>query len=201
MADRTDGTSATPLRGGAGRGTQRADREAPKGGAEAPPVDVDALLASVRERLDRESGGASTPASPSVPPSKSAPEDALPSEPLARSLEVLKRVGPLDPHASIASHRALVGPFLVIGKRFLRMLLAPAFSAVFQHQQAIDRAILAYADEVFRRLVGMESDLRARLERVEARQAMELETVRRRLVVLEERAGIASPAGEPADRR
>ncbi len=42
-----------------------------------------------------------------------------------------------------------------------------------------------FADEVYKRVVGMEADLRERLDRIEARQVMELEGMRRRLEALE----------------
>ena len=64
-------------------------------------------------------------------------------------------------------------------------MLSPAFSALFEHQSRFDQASIQYADEVYRRIVGMEADLRTRLERVEARHALELETIERRLGRLE----------------
>jgi hypothetical protein len=183
MSDRSDRGKATAA---VARGAvTKSGKDGSKAAADQPPVDVDALLTSIRSRLDGAEaskpdgeGAVETVTPASVPAT-------LPEEALARSFEMLKRAGPLDPRAPIESHRAVVGPLVVAFKSVLRRLLSPAFSSLFDHQAGFDRATLSYADELYRRVVGMEADLRTRLERIEARQALELETIERRLARLE----------------
>lgn len=189
MAERTERSAATGSSPDPTRPVAK-PRDPAKVASEAPPVDVDALVASVKARLDASavSGEGAGEARPAVKL-----EVPLPDEALARSFELLKRAGPLDPRVPIQSHRAVVGPVVVLLKSVLRRALQPAFSALFDHQSRFDQASLAYAEELYKRIVGMESDLRTRLERIEARHAMELETIERRLGRLERLVDGASP--------
>ncbi|MFN7956015.1 MAG: hypothetical protein U0610_30155 [bacterium] len=191
-------TSAAPVP--ATRAVGKDGREHPKRAADTSPVDVDQLLSSVRARLEsgRDPGAPSEPAAPATVREARAGDAPLPAEALARSFELLKRAGPLDPKLPIQSHRALVGPLIVGVKALLRRLLSPAFSALFEHQARFDQASIDYGDEVYRRIVGMEADLRTRLERVEARHALELETIERRLGRLE--SLVSAPADAPPPR-
>lgn len=188
MAERTErsaasGTSPDPTRPVAKQ------RDPAKVASESPPVDVDALVASVKARLDASDAGHDG-VSAAAPAVKA--EVPLPDEALARTFELLRRAGPLDPRVPIQSHRAVVGPVVVLFKSLLRRVLAPAFSALFDHQARFDQASLAYAEELYKRIVGMEGDLRTRLERIEARHALELETIERRLGRLERLVGGSS---------
>ncbi len=188
MSDHPERSPA--LTGAVARSGSKTAKDSAKAAAEGPPVDVDALLQSVRARLDGSETAAASPSGEGLPAaSGERAVAALPDEALARSFAVLSRIGAPDPHARIESHRAVVGPLVVLFKSALRRILAPAFSALFEQQAGFDRASLSYADEVYRRIVGMEADLRTRLERIEARQAMELETIERRLALLERGGG------------
>ncbi len=152
-------------------------------------MDVEALVASVKTRLESSAAGTD-----GAGVERAAVQGAasLPDEALARSFELLKRAGPLDPRVPIQSHRAVVGPVVVLFKSLLRRALQPAFSALFDQQSRFDHASLAYSEELYKRIVGMENDLRTRLERIEARHALELETIERRLGRLERLVGGSS---------
>ena len=146
----------------------------------APPVDVEALVDEIRARLGAEAG-----ADPGT-------DGGLPEKPATRCRSS-RSPGPLEiyrhavarPATPGRSHRPVVGVLVSAMKAMIRPLVHAPLAHLFARADTRETASFAYGEEVYQRLVGMEADLRTRLERVEARQALELETLRRRLEALE----------------
>lgn len=161
------------------------------------PVDVDALLDEIRRRLhearpDEEAIEGSASPTPHAP--------TLPDEALARAVELVRRAPTTAPDLRFPGHRSGASGALVRAlKRAAAAVVLLPMRQQLERQARREAADVTLADEIYKRLVGMEADLRERLDRVEARQVMELEGLRRRLAAVE--AAVEAPApGAGADR-